>query len=81
MLTLTEIFKFNRMDFPTKVAYLRFKYHANMLDVNNTLNQLGIISDDSANRNNKRHFTTLVEDIFPRLGIDTDCLLHADEEP
>lgn len=37
------------MDITKKVAALRFKYHANMLDVCNVLNQIGILKDKKQN--------------------------------
>ena len=36
------------MDITKKVAKLRFEYHANMLDVCNVLNQVGILKDNKA---------------------------------
>ena len=55
------------MDIPKIVAKLRFMYHSNLLDVNNVLNQLGIMSDETANRNNKRHCMIIMNDILYRL--------------
>ena len=55
------------MNIPDLVTILRFKYHANMLDVNNVLNQLGLRSDDKANEIGRRHCMTIFNDIFPRL--------------
>lgn len=43
------------MDITKKVAALRFKYHANMLDVCNVLNQIGILKDEKAESVMKNH--------------------------
>lgn len=60
------------MDMPTLVAKMRLQYHANLLDVNNVLNQLGIISDSKAEQRNKNHTMTIITDILPRIyGKDT----------
>lgn len=55
------------MDMPKIIARMRFVYHANMLDVNNVLNQLHIISDERAEQANKDHAMTIFNDIFPRI--------------
>lgn len=55
------------MDMPKIIAMMRFHYHANMVDVNNVLNQLHIISDDKAEVANMHHVMTLFNDIFPRI--------------
>lgn len=62
------------MDITKTVAKLRFKYHANMLDVNNVLNQLGLRKDEKAEECGKKHTMTIFNDIFPRLGYDTSKL-------
>lgn len=54
-------------DIPKLIAKMRLYYHANMLDVNNVLNQLHIISDKTANERNRKHFWILIDDIAPRL--------------
>ena len=36
------------MSIVTKVAKMRFNYHASMLDVCNVLNQLGILNDEKS---------------------------------
>ena len=61
-----------KIDIPTKVAKMRFMYHANMLDVNNVLNQMHLMSDEKAEKNNRRHTMTIVNDILPRLGYDVE---------
>ena len=43
------------MDITKKVAKLRFGYHANMLDVCNVLNQVGILKDNKAEEVMKNH--------------------------
>ncbi len=55
------------MSLPTKVAKMRFMYHANMLDVYNVLNQLGIVKDDRAERVMKNHCMKSLE-CLERLG-------------
>ena len=55
------------MNIPKLVAKARLMYHANMLDVNNVLNQLHIISDQQAERSNKDHTMAIVTDILPRI--------------
>lgn len=42
---ITEVLK---MDIVKKVAKMRLSFHANMLDVCNIANQLGILKDDKA---------------------------------
>ena len=58
------------MNLPKIVAKMRLHYHANLIDVVNVGNQLGIISDEKAEEMNKHHVMTIFTDIFPRLGID-----------
>lgn len=58
------------MNLPKIVAKMRLRYHANMIDVVNVGNQLGIISDEKAEEMNKNHAMTIFTDILPRLGID-----------
>lgn len=55
------------MDITKKVAALRFKYHANMLDVCNVLNQIGILKDEKAELKMKNH-TMQCFDCLERLG-------------
>lgn len=43
------------MDITKKVSKLRFGYHANMLDVCNVLNQIGILEDNKAEEVMKNH--------------------------
>lgn len=55
------------MDLPKLVAKLRLQYHANLLDVNNVLNQLHIISDEKAEESNRQHTMVIFNDILPRI--------------
>lgn len=55
------------MDLPKFVAKVRFKYHANMIDIVNVGNQLHILSDDKAEKLNKNHTMTIFNDILPRI--------------
>ncbi len=66
------------MNIPKIVAKMRFCYHANLLDVNNVLNQLHLLSDEKAERNNKKHTMTIVMDILPQLGYDISKLFEED---
>lgn len=61
------------MDITKVVAAIRFKYHVNMLDVNNVLNQLGIRKDDKAEERGKYHCMQSF-DCLRRLGYDVDSL-------
>lgn len=50
-----------------KVAYWRLMWHAEMVDINNILNQLGLRSDEKAETVAKKHVMTVVNDVAPRL--------------
>ena len=52
------------------VAKVRLHYHANRIDINNTLNQLHLMSDERNEESNKKHCMILVNDVWPRLGVD-----------
>ena len=66
---------------PEKVAIMRFKYHANMLDAVNVLNQLHILSDERAEKMNKNHAMTIVTDLLPRItGKTVDEILETKAE-
>ena len=52
------------------VAKVRLHYHANWIDINNTLNQLHLMSDERNEESNKKHCMILVNDVLPRLGVD-----------
>lgn len=57
------------MDITKKVAKMRFTYHANMLDIYNVLNQLGILKDETAERVMKNHCMRSF-DCLERMGLD-----------
>ena len=57
------------MDITKTVAKMRFKYHTNMLDVCNVLNQLGILKDEKA-ENVMKHHCMQSFDCLERLGYD-----------
>ena len=61
------------MDITKKVAKARFIYHTNMLDVSNVLNQLGILSNDKAERMSKKHAMATF-DCMERMGYNLDML-------
>ena len=62
------------MDISKKVAKARFEYHANACSIVNVLNQLGLMSDEKAEAKCKKHVMIVLNDICPRLGIDTEKL-------
>ena len=49
------------------LARVRLHYHANLLEVNNVLNQLGIRNDDKAEEVAKHHVMTIINDCLPRI--------------
>ena len=55
------------MNIPVAIARIRLKYHMNMLDVYNSLNQLHLVSDERADNANRDHFKKCI-DCFNRLG-------------
>lgn len=57
------------MSVVTKVAKIRLLFHANMLDVCNVLNQLGILKDDRAEEVMKGH-TMKCFDAMEHMGLD-----------
>lgn len=52
---------------PERIAIMRFKWHANMIDIVNVANQLHLLSDDKAERFNRNHVMIMVTDIIPRI--------------
>ncbi len=66
------------MDITKRVATLRFKYHANMLDVCNVLNQIGILKDEKAELVMKNH-TMLCFDCLERLGYPIKAVFEKEE--
>ena len=67
------------MDITKKVAALRFKYHANMLDVCNVLNQISILKDEKAESVMKNH-TMQCFDCLERLGYPIEKFLKEQEK-
>lgn len=59
------------------VAKARFYYHACWLDINNTLNQLHLMSDERNERGNAKHVMIIIYDICPRLGITDEMIRKA----
>lgn len=57
----------------------RFKYHANMLDVCNVLNQIGILKDEKAESVMKNH-TMQCFDCLERLGYPIEKFLKEQEK-
>lgn len=68
------------MDITKVVARMRLLYHANMLDVNNVLNRLGIRDDNKAEECGRKHAMTIFNDILPRLGYDMKKIFKKNEE-
>lgn len=62
------------------VANIRFWYHANCLDINNTLNQLHLMSDERNEASNAKHVMIICNDVFPRLGIDMTKFMESQEK-
>lgn len=63
------------------VAKMRLGYHLNMVNVVNVSNQLGLMSDEKANRANKNHLKQII-DCWDRLGIvKPHLIVDAEEEP
>lgn len=51
-------------------AKIRLYYHANCLDINNTLNRMHLMSDERNEESNKKHAMIIFTDVYPRLGVD-----------
>jgi len=69
---MEEIFNFMEvlnMSIVTKVAKMRLMFHANMLDVCNIANQLGILKDEKAEEVMKGH-TMKCFDAMEHMGLD-----------
>ena len=62
------------MSMATRIAKMRLHFHASACDWNNVLNQLHVISDEKAEIRNKNHVMTIMSDILPRLGYDTEAI-------
>ena len=67
------------MSLSTLVTKLRFMYHCEVIEVNNVLNQLHLRSDEKADMVAKNSLMTLVNDVFPRMGLDTSCFFKDEE--
>ena len=67
------------MSMVTKVAKARLIFHANMLDVGNVLNQLGILDDKKANEFNKKHCMACF-DAMEHMGLDPYGYISKEEE-
>lgn len=67
------------MDITKRVAKMRLNHHANMVSLNNVLNQLHIISDETAEQRNKDHVMIILTDIAPRLGKNVGALFEGIE--
>ena len=59
------------------VAKARLYYHACWIDINNTLNQLHLMSNERNERGNAKHAIIVINDICPRLGITEEMILKA----
>ena len=57
------------MSIVKKVAKMRLMFHANMLDVCNVANQLGILNDEKAEEVMKRHAMKCF-DAMEHMGLD-----------
>lgn len=55
------------MGMSERVAKMRLNYHANVVEINNVLNQLHIISDEKAEEIAKKHVMIIVNDVLPRI--------------
>ena len=58
------------MGLAEKITKARLSYHANMIEINNVLNQLHIRNDEKAEAVAKKHTMVIFEDIMPRLGLN-----------
>ncbi len=67
------------MDITQRVAKMRLNFHATAVSVNNVLNQLHVISDETAEKRNKNHVMVILTDIAPRLGKDIDKGFKSEE--
>lgn len=67
------------MNISKRVSIIRFKYHANMLNLCNAANQLKLLSDERAERACRHHVTEALE-CAGRLGKDLSTLRQKEEE-
>ena len=64
------------MSIVTKVAKIRLLFHANMLDVYNVANQIGILKDDRAEEIMKKH-TMKCFDAMEHMGLNVKGYIEA----
>lgn len=67
------------MDITKSVAKMRFKYHANMLNVCNVLNRFGIVKNEKANSVMKGHFMKAL-DCLDQMGYDVGSMIEKIEK-
>ena len=70
------------MDITKVVAKMRLGYHLNMVNVVNVANQLGLMSNEKADRANENHLKRII-DCWDRLGVDLpeEFMEFKNEEP
>ena len=68
-----------KRSFSERIAVMRFHYHSNCIELNNVLNQLRLRSDEKAEEVAKKHTMIVIEDICPRLGVDTTKLFNEED--
>lgn len=66
------------MDIAKRVAKMRLNYHANMLSVNNVLNQLHIRDDEKAERIGAKHALASF-DAMAHMGLPIEKVLNKEE--
>lgn len=69
MKRITNLMEVIIMSIVKKVAKMRLMFHANMLDVFNVVNQLGILNDDKAEEIMKHH-TMECFDAMEHMGLN-----------
>lgn len=67
------------MNISKRVSIIRFKYHANMLNLCNAANQLKLLSDERAERACRHHVMEALE-CAGRLDKDLSTLRQKEEE-
>ena len=55
------------LSFSEAITIMRLHYHANIVDLFNGLNQIHLVSDDTAERICKKHTMICINDIGPRM--------------
>lgn len=74
--TETKYMEVNIMSIVTKVAKMRLLFHANMLDVCNVANQLGILKDSKAEVVMKGHAMKCF-DAMEHMGLDVKKFMES----